>query len=115
MCWLLQAIHALYEYAVMFTSDTHAAVIGVHVAWEPGHSRPKTSDVNDDAICFNNIMSIFNCTGPGIALGLGLPEGYFETLEGGGTSANTSYWAVRCIHYPPLATVLQPNSLASDL
>ena len=44
----------------------------------------------------------------GIALGLGLPEGYFEAPLGGGTSAETSYWVARCIHYPPLAQARAP-------
>ncbi|CAL8466051.1 g5587 [Coccomyxa elongata] len=39
----------------------------------------------------------------GIALGLGLPGDYFESPEGGGTTAESSYWVMRAIHYPPLS------------
>ncbi|EIE18553.1 Clavaminate synthase-like protein, partial [Coccomyxa subellipsoidea C-169] len=39
----------------------------------------------------------------GIALGLGLPGNYFESADGGGTTADSSYWVMRAIHYPPLS------------
>lgn len=39
----------------------------------------------------------------GIALGLSLPETTFERPEVGRTTADTSYWVTRVIHYPPLA------------
>jgi len=39
----------------------------------------------------------------GIALGLGIAEDYFETPQGGHTTAETSYWVARVIHYPPLS------------
>ena len=35
----------------------------------------------------------------GLALGLGLPEGYF-----GGEQAGDSYWVTRLIYYPPLTS-----------
>ncbi|CAK0785938.1 hypothetical protein CVIRNUC_009151 [Coccomyxa viridis] len=38
----------------------------------------------------------------GIARGLGLQPGYFETAKGGSTTADSSYWVTRVIHYPPL-------------
>ena len=37
-----------------------------------------------------------------MALGLGLPETFFESKEGGGTTKDTSYWVARVLHYPPL-------------
>ena len=36
-------------------------------------------------------------------LGLGLDKRYFESEEGGGTTADTSYWVSRVLHYPPLS------------
>lgn len=38
----------------------------------------------------------------GIALGLRLEERAFEAAAAGGTTADTSYWTARVIHYPPL-------------
>ena len=38
----------------------------------------------------------------GISLGLGLPERHFESAAVGGTTAGSSYWVTRVIHYPPL-------------
>lgn len=39
----------------------------------------------------------------GIAIGLGLPEDFFEKPGCGGTTAETSYWVARVLHYPPLS------------
>ena len=41
----------------------------------------------------------------GIARGLGLPDEYFETQQGGLTTSDSSYWVTRVIHYPPLQEV----------
>jgi hypothetical protein len=44
---------------------------------------------------------MMRCT-TGIARGLKLQDVYFETEEGGSTTADSSYWVTRVIHYPPL-------------
>lgn len=41
----------------------------------------------------------------GIAQGLGLQRNFFETKTGGSTTAESSYWVTRVIHYPPLQQV----------
>ena len=44
---------------------------------------------------------------PGISLGLGLPERFFEEDRAG-----DSYWCMRIIHYPPLLAAEAPSDVS---